>query len=487
MANIIISKRSGYFSKPESGSQIDWNNPVTSGLVAAFLFNERAGSICNNLVNPRLNGVLTNVNQNSIWTKNSEGPCLNFDGSNDCLIVPDHYSFNFILGQKSFSISMALNIKIDETNNVRYISKTEDVSNGWHIVKGVSNNRFELSRMIAGTNRIRCFTPEAPVGITTKYIFSYSFPLDSGYIFTNGKNTGTQVDSVNALGFAVNTTLDIGNRNDQINAVNGNMNYCFIWSRLLTQQEILSHNSNPYAFILNRRKRVFFFLPSGAADNKTATLVTATISILTNITTAGKASNKTSESAKQSVRVVSNSPTASRNDVKSAVTSIVLASIKANAVSAAIPGGVDNKTAATVKITITISITGLTAGKVSNKTAALTKSVISAVTNILSTGKQCNKTAAITKSLTSIVLGSVTSSKIGVKSASLTETFITIKVNTTAGSIPAAGALLGIIILGKSRMQNTVNSPSRIDKYINNKSEMDTGILEESQLCLKNI
>ncbi len=42
---------SGNWTKPPSGSRIDWSHPITRGLVAAFPFNAGDGKIINNVVN----------------------------------------------------------------------------------------------------------------------------------------------------------------------------------------------------------------------------------------------------------------------------------------------------------------------------------------------------------------------------------------------------------------------------------------------------
>ena len=67
---------SEYTFKPSLGSSINWNHPISQGLVGCWLFNEQTGNRIYNLVNDNQ----FNIFNGAGW-KQSKG--INFDGSND--------------------------------------------------------------------------------------------------------------------------------------------------------------------------------------------------------------------------------------------------------------------------------------------------------------------------------------------------------------------------------------------------------------------
>ena len=70
--------------KPPVGSQINWEHPMSRGLIGCFLLNENAGVLARNLVNNTF-GTLTNMfSSTSGWCPGSpysNGSSLRFDGS----------------------------------------------------------------------------------------------------------------------------------------------------------------------------------------------------------------------------------------------------------------------------------------------------------------------------------------------------------------------------------------------------------------------
>jgi len=68
-----------YQQKPMLGQQIDWNNPLTKGLVGCWLMNEGAGNIVQDLSG---NGNTGTFMGTVAWTAGNHGSAISLDGTN---------------------------------------------------------------------------------------------------------------------------------------------------------------------------------------------------------------------------------------------------------------------------------------------------------------------------------------------------------------------------------------------------------------------
>jgi hypothetical protein len=74
------------YTKPPPGSMIDLGHPMSRGLVGRWLINEGAGSSLLNVVRGDV-GTLTGMDPATDWVGSSRGFCLDFDGSDDCVVI----------------------------------------------------------------------------------------------------------------------------------------------------------------------------------------------------------------------------------------------------------------------------------------------------------------------------------------------------------------------------------------------------------------
>ncbi len=214
-----------------------------------------------------------------------------------------------------------------------------------------------------------------------------------------------------------------------------------------------------------------------------------TIRFFVNTTSASKANRDIATTTTALIRFVANTTTVSKVNTKTATLTKALIRFQVNNTTASAGAVIDNKTATTTKHLISIIVNPSTASKGSSKTAQLTQAVLRVVTGALSASKSQAKTAQLTKAIVSIVTNAITASKTQGKTASLTKVLITIKTNNLSAFAgqEGVGTLISVRIVAQSQLQNIVLNPSRINKYLNESSQMETRVSAESEICQKSI
>jgi hypothetical protein len=82
-ARVVRARVRGRAEKPPFGTSINWRDPITTGLRAAYAFNEGAGRVIRNSCGTHGAGTLTNANQATAWVASPYGWALSLDGVND--------------------------------------------------------------------------------------------------------------------------------------------------------------------------------------------------------------------------------------------------------------------------------------------------------------------------------------------------------------------------------------------------------------------
>lgn len=108
---IYLPIRRPLYTKPTLGSQIAEENPLSNGLVGAYLMNENSGTLINDLVNGS-NGTVSATT----WTVGQFGSCLNFNGTSSLVTIGKVSSLNL---SGAMTISAWINFS---SNNTLYIA-----------------------------------------------------------------------------------------------------------------------------------------------------------------------------------------------------------------------------------------------------------------------------------------------------------------------------------------------------------------------------
>lgn len=93
-------------TKPLPGAMIDYQHPLSRGLVDWWLFNEGAGSQVSSIRHGGNNGTITNVDLASAWTGSPRGRSLRFDGVDDHAVLPN----GMLGGLTEWSVTCWINI-----------------------------------------------------------------------------------------------------------------------------------------------------------------------------------------------------------------------------------------------------------------------------------------------------------------------------------------------------------------------------------------
>jgi len=121
-----MSSRNWYQNKPPVGFGLDWGDPINTGAVGVWLFNEGAGNLTNLAARSQPAALTNNGGVNPSWTDGKFGSSLLFDGVGGYCSTADRDIFSFGNGTTDvpFSISAWIYNTHASGNSFRAISKT---------------------------------------------------------------------------------------------------------------------------------------------------------------------------------------------------------------------------------------------------------------------------------------------------------------------------------------------------------------------------
>jgi hypothetical protein len=216
--------------KPPFGSQIDWSNPLSRGLIGCYLHTT-------NLVNGKEgtnSGVLLIGNE------------LIFDGVNDIISLPLARTM-----VETSRTTVAWGIFPNTTTN--YNERIGD-ANGWatFACHTTSDGSMYCGNTEGATNRFT--NASLPAGTMTVKKWNHFVFTHGGQIigitwavakfFKNGKLIASQNMAMPTNAW---TTFQIGT--GSTDTINGKIAYLYIWSRILSPSEIQALYIDPYCFI----------------------------------------------------------------------------------------------------------------------------------------------------------------------------------------------------------------------------------------------
>jgi len=231
-------------SKPPLGSQIDWSNPLSRGLVGAWLMNEGAGNISNSIAQ-----CLPALFKNGAYFINTpKGKGIYFDGVNDYVLLPN----KFLKSPSNFSIVVAFSPVSNQGEGEGYTILV-DLRNDWQIYTGwIDSNdathpasiRVDISD---GTQRtIWSANNSVAIGSYHQFVFTYTNKLLSLYLDANSPLTTPSAGDAIAVSAGYNT---IGSSYAPGRYSNAKIIFVYIYSRALSPFEAQSLYIDPYQII----------------------------------------------------------------------------------------------------------------------------------------------------------------------------------------------------------------------------------------------
>lgn len=262
----FIPVRKPHIVKPDY-AEIDWNNPITNGLKAAWLFNEGAGVTVRDLTGKTGDATL---DSGLTWGTGPSGrEVQNWDYTTSRKAAVS--GFNGILGgnPRSFICSA-------ESTGGTLSSITHSLEGYGHPTNNYERWNFRINDSVGngtvGALRIE-FNGGYIVASTdvypARFIGGYSFPkggnLNDATIYVNGIPETLSGDSgANAVNTTSSATYWIGGMDTGTDRFwTGNYHFAYLWERELSAAEHLAIANNPYQIL--RPKTDFIDIASGAA------------------------------------------------------------------------------------------------------------------------------------------------------------------------------------------------------------------------------
>jgi len=260
--------------KPLLGVPVNWSHPLARGLVGCYLMNEGGGNKIYDLSGNQNRGTFVN---HTFWTPGKFGNCLSFDGTDDCVSVPDNdiFSFGNSVSDKPFSLSAWIYIK-----SLTLLQPI--VSKYWNNTGAICEWDFEI--LTTGALYAQCLddSPSIRLKITGSRILALNTWYHVSFTYDGSSNTNGMNLYVNGIrdlaptralqGTYVamhNTTspVEIGSiiRGNAANDVyfNGLIDDCSIYNRALTDAEIARLYREPFAMFDRPSIGLLYVPPAG--------------------------------------------------------------------------------------------------------------------------------------------------------------------------------------------------------------------------------
>lgn len=241
--------------KPPVGATINWNHPISRGLIGCWLMNEGGGTLVRDIAS-RNDGQLSG---GAKWATGGNGCAVEFDPASNVggiIKCNNNAKFNNL---RNFSIIASTNSFDSVGNSGRIVDKMEinGTLRGWAFINGaffltaggdtnependVAPNSYKLNQF----NQVGVTYNGGAIGTTVDingivhYYNGILANMSGGF-----SSVGTQPrDNDDQSGIC------IGNRPNTQRNFNGRIEYVFMWNRVLRREEIAQLYVTPYIFI----------------------------------------------------------------------------------------------------------------------------------------------------------------------------------------------------------------------------------------------
>ena len=228
-------------SKPVVGSQIDWSNPLSRGLVGCWLMNEGGGAKIINLKNSQKE-TLTNA----VWQNYIKGSSIYTD--NDQYIQFTNKISGYGITNKMTAVWMGVvtGIATDQSGFLWGQHDNDSLTYDWGIYRSYSTQRFAFYITTATALSATMPNNSSPLNLPSMVVGTYDGAnikiYQNGIAGTITAQTGnvTNVDNF-YLGY---TWGNLG-----VSYVLMKTSYLLLFNRALSPSEIRSLYENPYQFI----------------------------------------------------------------------------------------------------------------------------------------------------------------------------------------------------------------------------------------------
>ena len=249
----------GQSNKPPLGTQINWDNLLSRGLIGYWAMTEGSGPSIADLSGNGGTGTIINA----IWAGGKFGSCLSFDGNGDYVSVPDNDLYTFGDGNvkdKPFSVSMWIFYK-NLGSDHGFISKynnTYPFNGEWVISGKATTGQIYFQLNDGGVFDRMILTGSASLSTNTWYhvVCTYSgSSLTTGMaLYINGKKDPSPTLSTSGYSAMHNDAapLEIGATVRLVypKYMNGLIDQVAIYNRGLSASEVTSLYLSPFGILM---------------------------------------------------------------------------------------------------------------------------------------------------------------------------------------------------------------------------------------------
>ena len=240
---------SEYTFKPSLGSSINWNHPISQGLVGCWLFNERTGNKIYDLAKDNHGNLLNGP----IWNSFNNG-YLQFDGSNDTIDFGD--TLDIGLSSHTFCTSFRASSLSGSLHGIFSKSIASGASNRYALFIYNDGANYKIGTFISNGGSSDVQTPSS-INVATNVWYHVAVVYDRSdkvYLYINGTlDSSATISQFQSVNFQSSYNFRIGSYGDAANNpsyfFNGLISNLQIYNRALSAEEIRSLYENPYQFL----------------------------------------------------------------------------------------------------------------------------------------------------------------------------------------------------------------------------------------------
>lgn len=234
-----------WLSKPPLGTQIDWSKSITKKLAGCWLFNEGMGDKIYDLSSNANTGTLKNISfpptTSSGWNPGRTGTSLTFNRTTNYVNCGNSSTLLFL----------------DTTLTLEAFVKFNSISSNQNIIRrdesyllGLNGADNKISFFVYGGGGWGTLYSNSIVQINTWYhiVGTYNITDKTFRLYINGVldntsiNPRTNITNENIVYFGVQEA--------SVSFLGGIIEYCRIWNRALTQNEVTSLYTVPYGMFI---------------------------------------------------------------------------------------------------------------------------------------------------------------------------------------------------------------------------------------------
>jgi len=231
--------------KPQRGTKLNRHHPLAEGLIGAWVFNESTGMIVMDLSGKGHHGTLTNMEE-ADWLIGEAGKTLDFDGSNEYIAtsmpvpITSSNPITIILRSKvaSAHTGSSFGTNLDSPNRCQAHVPWSDGNIYWDYGDSGGTGRENTAYGAYGSWKQVALVSEGQSG-SYKAIYLDGELEDDGVV-SDGPSTS-------------NSNFDIGRFLGDTRYQDCEMEYFYVYDRVLSQDEIKRINADPYQMFGEKR------------------------------------------------------------------------------------------------------------------------------------------------------------------------------------------------------------------------------------------